>query len=663
MDSWILFVQNKNFRRRKRAFKSSWSRRGNQKLLVRTIIGIWKILSISIMESSNLNISSIRDNLHCWMSRTTSERRNFSSIATLGMRNVHDLLAEGKTPYERRFGEHSKRTNSSLWSNCWISSGFTMISVKTSLQFGKKVLVHIFLGYELIAKGTWEGDIPIADLEDLEKLDASEKSSSKNQRERSIDITKGDEFIFPVTGGTVNLSVRDYDFREPTTKAGTNRKVRRFQWRLSRLMRRVSTDRINRWRWSPCPVLDDSRWFHSSSSQWTSSSTLGAEGRNISYSTGIHWCHKVYLHWSGRHARETCRWLLECRFEQKLVRFVSRFHEVHSIQRKTSQGTCVVRGGDWQTTTRLEKREAKTRQCSTTERNFLLLISMTTDYKETAKMRGENWKNLWQQPCRANRKARIDTTKVAAKEETASQKMSKKNDFWLWKVESHESTRQRVESSLLIEHEDRIAGKGFTSMTGALARVSMWHQFQWPNKWHQYRLHLLQHRHQWWSAWLQHLLSSMQHHLQWPTTWHLHLLTPVPQQRQWTHMWRLHLWPCTLHHHRQRPVVLSALTPHFLVNPQFSIPAVEASASQVVGSFPSVDESASPVYNQVHQETDRCRARECGSVCSSTPLNKLCTCPSRSRLWKASKWSLGNSSLCGLRSRSWTFLLLRLWRW
>ena len=38
------------------------------------------------------------------------------------------------------------------------------------------------------------------------------------------------------------------------------------------------------------------------------------------------------------------------------------------------------------------------------------------------------------------------------------------------------------------------------------------------------------------------------------------------------------------------------------VNPQFSTSPVEASASQVGGSFPSVDESASPVNNQVHQE-------------------------------------------------------------
>ena len=38
------------------------------------------------------------------------------------------------------------------------------------------------------------------------------------------------------------------------------------------------------------------------------------------------------------------------------------------------------------------------------------------------------------------------------------------------------------------------------------------------------------------------------------------------------------------------------------VSPQFTSFAVEASASQVVGSFPSEDETASPVYNQVHQE-------------------------------------------------------------
>ena len=41
-------------------------------------------------------------------------------------------------------------------------------------QFGKKMLPGVFLGYELIAGGIWKGDILMADLEDLEKVDASE---------------------------------------------------------------------------------------------------------------------------------------------------------------------------------------------------------------------------------------------------------------------------------------------------------------------------------------------------------------------------------------------------------------------------------------------------------------------------------------------------------
>ena len=67
---------------------------------------------------------------------------------------------------------------------------------------------------------------------------------------------------------------------------------------------RVSSDRTKRWRWSPERLLVDSRWLHLSSSQWTSSSTLRAEGRNIPCSTEIHWCYKVYSYWSGCVTRE-----------------------------------------------------------------------------------------------------------------------------------------------------------------------------------------------------------------------------------------------------------------------------------------------------------------------------------------------------------------------
>ena len=57
-------------------------------------------------------------------------------------------------------------------------------------QFGRKGLLGIFLGYDVIAGGIWKGDILTADLEDLEKFASIRNLSSKNQREGSIDITK-----------------------------------------------------------------------------------------------------------------------------------------------------------------------------------------------------------------------------------------------------------------------------------------------------------------------------------------------------------------------------------------------------------------------------------------------------------------------------------------
>ena len=66
-------------------------------------------------------------------------------------------------------------------------------------------------------------------------------------------------------------------------------------------------------------------------------------------------------------------------------------------------------------------------------------------------------------PCK--RKAQTSTTKAAVKQKIASHKIHQ-NDLWYGcMVESHESTRQRVESSQPKNHEDHIAGKGFTSMT------------------------------------------------------------------------------------------------------------------------------------------------------------------------------------------------------
>ena len=89
------------------------------------------------------------------------------------LRNVQDLFSDGKTPYQRRFGKPFKGPI--------IPFGtlveYYPISAKDQSrihQFGKKVLPGLFLGYALYAVRIWNGDILVADGEELETMDASE---------------------------------------------------------------------------------------------------------------------------------------------------------------------------------------------------------------------------------------------------------------------------------------------------------------------------------------------------------------------------------------------------------------------------------------------------------------------------------------------------------
>ena len=70
-------------------------------------------------------------------------------------------------------------------------------------QFGKKVLPGLFLGYALYAGGIWKGDVLIADLEELETMDASE-IYSKRLNAKEVTFPKQGEFIFPIADGRIN---------------------------------------------------------------------------------------------------------------------------------------------------------------------------------------------------------------------------------------------------------------------------------------------------------------------------------------------------------------------------------------------------------------------------------------------------------------------------
>ena len=135
----------------------------------------------AVLLQSGLNESWWADSMECYTN----------------LRNITDLLSDGKTPYERRFGQPFKGP--------FIPFGslveYHPITAKDQSrihQFGKKVLPGLFLGYALYAGGIWKGDVLVADLEELETMDASEIYSKRlNAKEVIFPKEKG-EFIFPI---------------------------------------------------------------------------------------------------------------------------------------------------------------------------------------------------------------------------------------------------------------------------------------------------------------------------------------------------------------------------------------------------------------------------------------------------------------------------------
>ena len=83
-------------------------------------------------------------------------------------------------------------------------------------QFGKRALPGLFLGYALYAGGIWKGDVLVADLEELEKMDASEIYSKRlNAKEVIFPKGKG-EIIFPIADGRIKTLGGDQDLRTST---------------------------------------------------------------------------------------------------------------------------------------------------------------------------------------------------------------------------------------------------------------------------------------------------------------------------------------------------------------------------------------------------------------------------------------------------------------
>ena len=220
---------NKTSQETQRSFTSSWSPTGILKSLKLTIP--WNSAKLVKISWNHCTSTPHRSETNGIAERAVRRVKEGTSAVLLKsglneswwgdsmecytyLRNVADLLTDGKTPYERRFGQPLKGPIFPFGSLV----EYHPITAKYQSrihQFGKKVLLGLFLGYALYAGGIWKGDVLIADLEELETMDASE-IYSKRLNAKEVIFPKQGEFIFPIADGRIKTLGGDQELRTST---------------------------------------------------------------------------------------------------------------------------------------------------------------------------------------------------------------------------------------------------------------------------------------------------------------------------------------------------------------------------------------------------------------------------------------------------------------
>ena len=129
------------------------------------------------------------------------------------LRNVTDSLSGGKAPCERRFGQPFKGPIIPFGSLV----EYHPITAKDQSrihQFGKKVFLDCSSDTST-RREIWKGHVLIADLEELETMDASE-IYSKRLNAKEVIFPKQGEFIFPIADGRIKTLGGDQKLRTST---------------------------------------------------------------------------------------------------------------------------------------------------------------------------------------------------------------------------------------------------------------------------------------------------------------------------------------------------------------------------------------------------------------------------------------------------------------
>ena len=263
------------------------------------------------------------------------------------LRNIQDRLSDGKTPYERRFGEPFKGPI--------IPIGFLVEYHSTSPRdqsrihlFGKKVLPGIFLGYVLYERGLWKGDTQVADLEELEKMDASGVHVKRLNAKEVILPKGGEEFIFLVADGTVKPFGKIRHWKSPPwfgiiqfeetvimTSYENHKGFRLHNIFKTHIRMPAKHEMISG------PSLDTS---YTAITLNHESNFARRERNHFLFHWKFYWRHQGYSYCLRCIAGKPHRWLLEHWWVKRFVRLMDRFHTFSLIEGKASRRIHVVRG-------------------------------------------------------------------------------------------------------------------------------------------------------------------------------------------------------------------------------------------------------------------------------------------------------------------------------
>ena len=147
----------------------------------------------------------------------------------------------------------------------------------------------------------------VADIEELEEMDASELHVRRLNAKEVLTPVKGENFIFPIADGTAKSSRGDQDLRTPTIIRDSPDTGDEQDYLRGESVGSSSTSRQDS-SWYDGEAKGDFlvylRRFHLPSSRGTPSQTVRAERNIVPNSTGILGLYQNYLHYVRRYVGE-----------------------------------------------------------------------------------------------------------------------------------------------------------------------------------------------------------------------------------------------------------------------------------------------------------------------------------------------------------------------